>query len=124
MGTFAETAIVDYRLSFANQGKQNLYFPLLFAANKWKLGVSIVCLRKNGSCHISLVLFCLRKQGHMDMETWRWRPGNMETWRNGDMDMVTYRYIKRKAETKPKRFSLIGLLFAHHANISLSNIHL
>jgi hypothetical protein len=32
MGTFAETAIVDYRLSFAAQGKKTsvLRFPFLF----------------------------------------------------------------------------------------------
>jgi hypothetical protein len=47
MGTFAETAIVDFRLSFASQGKQtsvfrfhlqqtnrSLPFPFPFAANK------------------------------------------------------------------------------------------
>ncbi len=28
MGTFAEKAIVDYRLSFADQGKQTLVFRL------------------------------------------------------------------------------------------------
>jgi hypothetical protein len=27
MGTFAETTIVDYRLSFAGQGKQTSIFP-------------------------------------------------------------------------------------------------
>jgi hypothetical protein len=31
MGTFAETAIVDYRLSFADQGKQtSVFFSILF----------------------------------------------------------------------------------------------
>jgi hypothetical protein len=29
MGTFAETAIVDYRLSFADQGKQTSVFSFL-----------------------------------------------------------------------------------------------
>jgi hypothetical protein len=28
MGTFAETEIVDYRLSFADQGKQNSVFSV------------------------------------------------------------------------------------------------
>jgi hypothetical protein len=49
MGTFAETAIVDYHLSFADQGKQNsvsvfskqttevCHFRFPFAANKRKL---------------------------------------------------------------------------------------
>jgi hypothetical protein len=38
MSTFAETAIVDYRLLFANQGKQ---LPFRFAANKQKFAVSV-----------------------------------------------------------------------------------
>jgi hypothetical protein len=43
MGTFAETAIVDYCLSFADQGKQtsDFRFLFLFAANKWKFAVSV-----------------------------------------------------------------------------------
>jgi hypothetical protein len=54
VGTFAETAIVDYRLSFAVPGKQTCVFrfrlkrtngslPFLFpfAVNKWKLSFSI-----------------------------------------------------------------------------------
>jgi hypothetical protein len=52
MGMFAETVIVDYRLSFADQGKQTYIFSLhqkmevchfhfLFAANKWKFLFSV-----------------------------------------------------------------------------------
>jgi hypothetical protein len=52
MGTFVETAIVDYDLSFADLGKQTSVFrfrlqqtkgslPFLFAANKWKLPFSV-----------------------------------------------------------------------------------
>jgi hypothetical protein len=54
MGTFAETAIVDYRSSFANEGKQTsvFYFRLQqqtevcqcclpLGANKWKLPFSV-----------------------------------------------------------------------------------
>jgi hypothetical protein len=36
MGMFAEPAIVDYRLSFADQGKQTFDFRFPFAANKRK----------------------------------------------------------------------------------------
>jgi hypothetical protein len=39
MGMFAETAIVNYCLSFANQ--ENLYIPVMFSANKRKFAVSI-----------------------------------------------------------------------------------
>jgi hypothetical protein len=54
MGTFVETAIVDYRLSFPDQGKQtsifqiylqgtngSLPFPFLFVANKEKFPFSV-----------------------------------------------------------------------------------
>jgi hypothetical protein len=44
MGTFAETANVDYRLSFAYvPRKPNLRFP--FAENKWKFAVSVFHLK-------------------------------------------------------------------------------
>jgi hypothetical protein len=55
MGMFAETAIIDYRLSFASQGKQtsvfrfglqqtDFCFPFWFAANKQKFAVFLsVC---------------------------------------------------------------------------------
>jgi hypothetical protein len=46
MSTFAETVIVDYCLSFADLGKTNLYFPLLFAANR-KFAVSVFRLQQN-----------------------------------------------------------------------------
>ncbi len=71
MGTFAETAIVYYRLSFANQGKQISVFcfrlqqangslPFLFAAT---ISVSSIFRLRNSE----------------NMKTW--------TWRHGDMDM-------------------------------------
>jgi hypothetical protein len=43
MGTFLEPASIDYRLSFANQGKQTSIFRFLFpfAANKRKLPLSV-----------------------------------------------------------------------------------
>jgi hypothetical protein len=47
MSTFAETAIVDYRLSYANQGKKYIHFPFLFAANTQKFAVSVFRLQKN-----------------------------------------------------------------------------
>jgi hypothetical protein len=62
MGTFAETAIVDYCLSFANQGKQtsDFRFLFLFAANKWKFAVSVFHLQqRKGSCYFPFVLFSL-----------------------------------------------------------------
>jgi hypothetical protein len=49
MGMFAETAIVDYRLSFGNQGKQTSVFLFLFAANKRKSAVSIFRMKYSGN---------------------------------------------------------------------------
>jgi hypothetical protein len=55
MGIFAETAIINYRLSFANQGKQisvfrfglqqtDFHFPFWCSANKRKFAVFLyVC---------------------------------------------------------------------------------
>jgi hypothetical protein len=52
MGTFAETAIVDYRSSFADQGKKNFgFFPFAFSAIKKKFVVSVFRLQQTkGSC--------------------------------------------------------------------------
>jgi hypothetical protein len=94
MGTFAETAFVDYRVSFADQGKQTSVsvgskqtevcrFRFPFAANKQKL--PSVC-------------------------------GIPETWRHG------IQISNRKQ--KLRRFSLIHLPFAHCANVSLSFVRL
>jgi hypothetical protein len=69
MDTFAETATFDHRLSFANQEKQTSVFGLQHA---------------DGSCRLLLVLFSFcgipqtRRHGHGDMETWKWRHGNIE----------------------------------------------
>jgi hypothetical protein len=41
MGTSAETANVDYHLSFANQGKQISVFRFPFAENKRKFSASV-----------------------------------------------------------------------------------
>jgi hypothetical protein len=74
MSTFAETAIVDYRLLFADQGKQtskfhyslqqtngSFQFPLLFAANKWKLPIPI-------SCGCSICIYMLRFKRKMEAQ--------------------------------------------------------
>jgi hypothetical protein len=41
MGTLAETAFVDYRLFFGNQGKHTSVFRCPVAANKWKFSAYI-----------------------------------------------------------------------------------
>jgi hypothetical protein len=45
MGTFAETAIIDYRFLFADPRTTNFRFPFSFAANRQKFAVSAVCKR-------------------------------------------------------------------------------
>ncbi len=59
MGTFAETVIVDYRLSFADQGKQVCRFcsqqtngslPFPFVANKQKLPFSVSSVFRVSVC--------------------------------------------------------------------------
>jgi hypothetical protein len=50
MSTFADTANIDYSLSFADQGKQASMFCFLFAENKLKFVVSLFRLQQtNGS---------------------------------------------------------------------------
>jgi hypothetical protein len=64
MSTLAETAIVDYRLSYANQGKQYIHFPFLFAANKQKFAVSVFRLQKITRVAVSLrSVFRLQNSG-------------------------------------------------------------
>jgi hypothetical protein len=41
MSIFAETANIDYRLSFADQGKQTFLSRFPFATTKWKLLFSV-----------------------------------------------------------------------------------
>jgi hypothetical protein len=41
MGTFAETANINNRLSFADQGKQTSVFRFPFATNRQKLPFSV-----------------------------------------------------------------------------------
>jgi hypothetical protein len=54
MGTFAETAIVNYRLSIADEGKQTSF---LFAAIKRKFAVSVFRLQQtNRKCVCIFIL--------------------------------------------------------------------
>ncbi len=98
MGTFAGTAIVDYHLSFVDQGKQTSVFPFClqqttevcrfrfpFAANERKLPffISSIFHLQEFRKHV--------KHGDMEMETWKhkdidMRLGNMEKWRHGDKE--------------------------------------
>ncbi len=73
---FAGTAIVNYRLAFADQGKQTSAFfinPVFHLENF--VNVEPLTWRHG--------------DGDMEMETWRHetrRHGGMETWREGDME--------------------------------------
>ncbi len=96
MGTFAETAIVDYRLSFFLPSKINFRFPFPFAANKRNFAVSVFRLQQtNENCRFPFAE--CRKHGdgdmenevmetrrHRYMETWRHR--DIETWRHGGIE--------------------------------------
>jgi hypothetical protein len=77
-GTFAETAIIGYCLSFAHQRKhmsvfrfrlqqqqKSLLFPFLFEENKWMFLFSISSV------------YCLWNS--VKLQTWTWRNGDMET---------------------------------------------
>jgi hypothetical protein len=49
MGTFAETAIANNRLLFADQGKQNSIFRLHLQQNKRKFAVSFFRLQQTNA---------------------------------------------------------------------------
>jgi hypothetical protein len=71
--------------------KTNFHFPFPFAANSRKFSVSVFHLRQtNGSCHFHGDMATQRLG---DMETWRWKHGNMETQRrHEDMETWTWRH--------------------------------
>jgi hypothetical protein len=71
MGTLVETAIIDYRISFADQEKQTSVFPFPFAANKRKFVISILCLQQtNGSCRFLFAAGCSQRYGDMELKCW------------------------------------------------------
>jgi hypothetical protein len=76
MGTFAETAIVDYHLSFADQGKQTSVYCFCLRQTNGK-AIAVFSLRNSGNMETL-------KHGDIDMETWK--HGEMETWRHGEME--------------------------------------
>jgi hypothetical protein len=80
MGMFAETAIVDYCVSFADK-KNKVPFSVSVCSKRTKVLRFRFPLQKTSlSCHFLFVEFW--KHGDMDMETWRetwrWRHRNME----------------------------------------------
>ncbi len=113
MARFAKTAIIDYRLLFANQ-KTNVHFLSLFAANKWKFVVSVFRLQKrNESCCFPLVSFSIcgnpetLRHGHEDMDTWTHGHVEMATLKHGDMEIEN-----SNEKLKPRGFSFICLPLA------------
>jgi hypothetical protein len=86
MGTFAETAIVNYRLSFTNQGKQTSLFRFSLQQTNGRLPLLFSVCRKQKEVAFS-VSSVFRFWNSGNVETW-----NMGTWSHGDGD------IKRKTE--------------------------
>jgi hypothetical protein len=66
MGTFAETANVDYRLSFADQGKQTAIFHFRLRKQR-KFSIFVFRLQQtNRSCRFPLVQFSQIENGRPD----------------------------------------------------------
>ncbi len=78
MGMFADLAIVDYHLSFYDQGKQTSVFCFCLQQTNGSLLFPFSICRKQ----TKVAVF----HGHGDKETLRWIHGNMETWRHRDME--------------------------------------
>jgi hypothetical protein len=91
MGMSAEKAIADYRLLFADQGKQISVFRSIHSklTEVYPFCFSVAANKEKSSFSVSS-LFHLMNSGNM--ETWRhgdmetWKPGDMETWRHGNME--------------------------------------
>ncbi len=124
MGTFAETAIVNYCWSFVDQGRQTsiLCFRLR-QTNGTLLFLFSVCSKQTEvaiCCYFRIPLAISR-----NMETWSWRHGHWGigietwTWRNGNL-----KNQMKNGKQKPRQFSLIRLPFDHRANGSLSFVRL
>ncbi len=101
MGTFVNTTIVNYCLSFHDQ--QTSVFR--FSANKQQFVISIFRSKQTEVAFSLSSVFRLRNSRNMKMKTWR-----METWK----------HQMENRKRKPRWFSLTRLPFAHRANGSLS----
>ncbi len=125
---FAETVIVDFRLTFAEQGKQTSVFLFhLRQINGSLLFPFSICSKQTEVAVFRQFRFHLRNSGNMET----WRRGDMEPWRHrhGDMETWTWRYgiiilgnsdilkgNKKNRKRKPRRFSLICLPVALREN--------
>jgi hypothetical protein len=108
MGTFAETAIADYRLSFGQQRKTDLGFSFPLAENKQKFVVSIFRLQKTNRncCFLSVPFLLARTCVCVFVHTYC-----IYIW----IFIFIFICCGFKWKWKPRRFSLICLLFVHHA---------
>jgi hypothetical protein len=78
---FAETAIVDYRLQFVDEGKPTSVFCFCLQQRNGSLQFPFSVCRKQKEVVFSIISVC------KNLETWRWRQGNMQKWRNGHGDI-------------------------------------
>ncbi len=83
MGTFAETAIIDYHLLFADQEKQTSVFRFRGQQTDGSLSFPLIDCSKQTATVFSYFRFRLGNFGNMET----WRHGNIETWKHGDIDM-------------------------------------
>jgi hypothetical protein len=83
MVTFAKTAIVDYRLSFANQGKQTSIFHFHLQQTNGSLPFPFSICSKQTEVALSISsVFYLWNSGNMGTWTWNHRDGDRKTWRH------------------------------------------
>jgi hypothetical protein len=98
MGTSAETAIVDYHLLIANQGKQTSVFRFHLQQTNGSLPFPF------SVCHFHLVSFLCVCGGVGACVS---------------VSIYIYIYLYLYENWKPKRFSLIRLPFAHQRKLSV-----
>jgi hypothetical protein len=104
MGTFAETVIIDYHLSFATK------------ENKLPVFVSI-CSKQTKVCHFCLTLAANKRK--LPFSEYIYIHIHMLKWQNIFIYICSCSNGKRKS----KRFTLIRLPFAHCANGRFLFVH-
>ncbi len=97
-GHVADTAIINYCLSFAGQGKQTSVFPFHLQQTIRSFPFLFPAYRKQTEVAVFhyVVLFSVFWYSR-NVETWT--SGDMETWKHGDTDMETSNR-KRKTEAQ------------------------
>jgi hypothetical protein len=125
MSTFVKTANDDYRLSFADQGKQTSPFRFPFAGNTRKFAVSVFCMYECMYVRMYVCMYVYSIYIYMCIDR-----AAYVLYRHIDIDIYIYLYdyiyiyilisaAVSRGKWKPRQFDLIRVPFAHRANVNV-----